>query len=227
MKRAEAAVRANSRGCALVAALLAALLGLLAGLYPWLTTGSGPRDPILSPGTPIPDALRYQVMPGESQLELTVNATIGRVSGEAEMRDGTIELVRDGAGWHMVANLAMDVSSFNVGNEFVNRLVRLALAVETYPIGVFQGRSATPIPAREGTFAVDLHGLLELHGVVRDYTFPATLTFAGDRLTLVSTATIDATEFGVSIPGIVGSNELEAAMHIVTVREGSGPPSGD
>jgi len=227
MKRAEAVDRAQPRGCALIAALLAALLGLLAGLYPWLTAGTGPRDPILVPGTPIPDALRYQVMPDESHLELTVNATIGRVSGQAEMRDGSVELVRDGTGWHVVANLSMDVSSFNVGNEFVNRLIRLALAVETYPIGVFLGRSETPIPAREGTFVVDLRGPLELHGVVRDYTFPTTLTFAGDRLTLVSAATVDAREFGVSIPTIVGSSELEAAMRIVTVREGSSPPSGD
>ncbi len=227
MNRAKAADRANRHGCALFAALLAGLLGLLAGLYPWLTTGSGPRDPTLVPGTPIPDALRYRVMPDESHLELTVNATIGRVSGQAEMREGSVELVRDGAGWHVVANLSMDVSSFNVGNEFVNRLIRLALAVETYPIGVFLGRSETLIPAREGTVVVDLRGPLELHGVVRDYTFPTTLTFAGDRLTLVSAATVDATEFGVSIPGIVGSSELEAAMHIVTVREGSGLPSDD
>lgn len=212
----------SRRGCALFPALLIILLGVIAGLYPWATADPIPRDPTLIPGTPIPDAVRYLVVPAESSLGLELEAMIGRVSGQAEMKDGTVELVRESDGWRVVANLAMNVSTLNVGNEMVNGLIRRALGVEEYPSGVFLATSATTLPAIEdGAYNVDLAGQLELRGVVRPYTFHTTMIFEGERLALEAEATVQAQDFGVSVPRIVGSGVMESTMHVVTVREGA------
>lgn len=214
----------SRRGCALVPALLIVLLGVIAGLYPWATADPIPRDPTLIPGTPIPDAVRYVVVPAESSLGLELEAMIGRVSGHAEMKEGTVELVREGDGWRVVANLAMDVSTLNVGNEMVNGLIRRALGVEEYPGGVFLATSTTTLPAIEdGTYLADLTGQLELRGTVRPYTFRTTMVFEGERLVLDAHATVQAQDFGVSVPRLVGSGVMESTMHVVTIREGAAP----
>jgi len=218
-------IRMPRRGCALFPALVIIVLGVIAGLYPWATADPIPRDPTLIPGTPIPDAIRYVVVPAESALGLELEATIGRVAGRAEMAEGTVELVREGAGWRVIANLEMNVSTLNVGNEMVNSLIRRALGVEQYPRGVFLARSAALIPSAEGgPYTVDLAGQLELRGVVRPYTFQTTLIFEGDRLTLDAAAVVSAKDFGVTVPRLVGSGMMDATMHVVTAREGSAPP---
>lgn len=58
--------RGARSGCGLMAAIGVILLGLVAGLYPWATADPIPRDPTLIPGTPIPEAIRYVVVPEES-----------------------------------------------------------------------------------------------------------------------------------------------------------------
>lgn len=214
----------SRRGCALFPALLIILLGVIAGLYPWATADPIPRDPTLIPGTPIPDAVRYVVVPAESSLGLELEAMIGRVSGQAEMNDGTVELVREGDGWRVVASLTMNVSTLNVGNEMVNGLIRRALGVEEYPSGVFLATSTTTLPAiTDGTYNADLAGQLELRGAVRPYTFHATLAFEGEQLVLDAKATVQAQDFGVSVPRIVGSGVMQSTMHVVAIREGATP----
>lgn len=211
---------ASRRGCGLLAALGVMALGLLAGLYPWLTADPIPHDPTLIPGTPIPEAARYVVVPAESDLGLTIDAMIGRVSGQAEMKEGTVELVREGEGWRVIASLTMDVASMNVGNNMVNGLIRRTLGADEYPSGVFLAQSETTIPAIEdGSYTVELTGELELRGVVRPYTFHTTLMFAGDRLVLDAAAQVDARDFGVSVPRIIGSGVMDSTMHVVTERE--------
>lgn len=210
-------------GCSLLAALGVIALGLLAGLYPWATADPLPHDPTLIPGTPIPDAVRYVVVPAESDLTLTIDAMIGRVSGSAEMKEGAVELVRENDGWRVIASLTMDVSTLNVGNDMVNGLIRRTLGAEAYPSGVFLARSETTIPDIEHTtYTVNLTGELELSGVVRPYTFETVLTFESDRLVLDSAAMVDAKDFGVRVPRIVGSGVMDSTMHVVTAREREG-----
>lgn len=212
--------RATPRGCGLLAALGIVALGLLAGLYPWITADVIPRDPTLIPGTPIPDAVRYVVVPAESDLGLTIDAIFGRASGQAEMKEGTVELVREGDGWRVIANLTMDVATLNVGKDMVNGIIRRTLGADEYPSGVFLARSETTIPAIEDArYTLNLTGDLELRGVVRPYTFDTTLTFEGDRLVLDSAAQVDARDFGVTVPSIMGSSIMDSTMHVVTVKE--------
>lgn len=210
-------------GCSLLAALGVIALGLLAGLYPWATADPLPHDPTLIPGTPILDAVHYVVVPAESSLTLTIDAMIGRVSGSAEMNEGAVELVRENDGWRVIASLTMDVSTLNVGNDMVNGLIRRTLGAEAYPSGVFLARSETTIPDLEHTiYTVNLTGELELSGVVRPYTFETVLTFDGDRLVLDCAAMVDAKDFGVRVPRIVGSGVMDSTLHVVTAREREG-----
>lgn len=220
--------RGARSGCGLMAAIGVILLGLVAGLYPWATADPIPRDPTLIPGTPIPEAIRYVVVPEESDLTLTIDSMIGRVSGGAEMKEGTVELVREGDGWRVIANLSMDVSTLNVGNDMVNGLIRRTLGADAYPVGVFLARSETTIPDIEHTTdTVNLTGELELRGVVRPYTFATVLVFEGDRLILDSAAEVDANDFGVTVPRIVGNGIMDSTMHVMTAREDrSTAPSG-
>ena len=215
------------RGCGLLAALGVIALGLLAGLYPWVTADRLPRDPTLIPGTPIPEAVRYTVVPAESDLTLTIDAMIGRVSGHAEMKEGAVELLREGDGWRVLASLTMDVSSMNVGNDMVNGLIRRTLGADAYPHGVFLARSERTLPDIEhATYTVDLVGELELRGVVQPYTFETVLTFDGDRLVLNATAAVDAKDFGMTVPRIVGSGVMDTTLYVVTARQPAGATPG-
>jgi len=215
------------RGCGLLAALGVIALGLLAGLYPWVTADRLPRDPTLIPGTPIPEAVRYAVVPAESDLTLTIDAMIGRVSGHAEMKEGTVELLREGDGWRVLTSLTMDLASINVGNDMVNGLIRRTLGADSYPHGVFLARSESALPdIEQASYTVNLIGDLELRGVVQPYTFETVLTFEGDRLVLNATAAVDAKDFGVTVPRIVGSGVMDTTLYVVTVRQPQGAVPG-
>ncbi len=205
-------------GAVILAAVIAAIT--------WWGADAVPQSARLVTPTPVPDAQFYRVLPDESQLAVTVDSALGMINGAFEMGPGTLELVREDGGWTVIANLTFDARTLDIGSDQVNAVMRRALEVETYPDGVFLARSRAPLPdlgTTTGTTTgaaqtVDLNGQLELHGEIVDYTIPTTLTREGDTLTLAAQIVIDASDFGVSIPGWIASSKLDADLYVVAQR---------
>ncbi len=183
-----------------------------------------PQDAQLATGTPIPEALVYHVVPDQSQLRVTVDSQFGAIVGGYAMGAGTVALSAGDGGWYVIANLTFDARTLDIGNEQLNAIMRRALEVERYPDGIFVATSRASVPDFDAARAVELVGQLELHGQVRDYTIPTTVTRDGDTLTLRAQIVIDAGAFGVNIPALIADDDLDADLR-VTARRQSPVPS--
>lgn len=206
-----------------LAVILAGMLALIAW---WWNQDPDAEAPILPTSTPVPQARVYVVDADQSRLEVTVDATTGKVEGGYDMGLGTVELVPTGEGWQVNANLTFDARTLDVGNDTLNGIMRRALNVEQYPTGTFVAASETPISGFDAPVTVDLVGQIELHGTVQDYTIPTTITLNGDEMTLDSDLVIDARVFGADIPGLFASDELDADLTVV-LYEGEPPAQLD
>jgi polyisoprenoid-binding protein YceI len=208
-------------GCLL--AFLVVFLALAVALV-WLYGGEGtPQASRLQTETPAPQMQVYVVKAEESWLRVQLHSALGTLHGQYDIGGGTVALEPVAGGWQMVGNLTFDARSMKIGNPFADQAMRRALEVNTYPYGVFVARSETPLPDLSAPQTVDLAGQLELHGVVRDYVIPTAFHLEGETITLTTQIMIDAGDFGISIPRLIGTDEFNADLGVVAYRSEGTP----
>ncbi|WP_119067282.1 YceI family protein [Aggregatilinea lenta] len=205
--------------------LLSIVLIAVAALLLWIWQGSDvtPRSAVLATHTPQPEARRYEVDIDESALNVIVDTRIGQVHGAFELTSGTIELVQETGGWRLYANFTLDGRSLDVGNGLVNTTIRRALELDQYPEGVYIARSDDLLPDPPTSATLSLAGEVELHGVVQTYTVPTDVDIDGDRITLSAQMPIDVAAFGVSVPSLLASDELQTDLQVVAYEDVAAP----
>ncbi len=192
-------------------------------LWAWMGRGVTPRSAVLATHTPQPEARHYEVDVDESALNVIVDTRIGQVHGAFELTGGTIELVQETGGWRLYANFTLDGRSLDVGNGLVNTTIRRALELDQYPEGVYIARSDDLLPDPPTSATLSLAGQVELHGVVQTYTVPTGVEIDGDRIALSAQMPIDVAAFGVSVPSLLASDELQTDLQVVA-HEGVAAP---
>lgn len=83
---------------------------------------------------------------------------------------------------------------------------------EKYPKAKFKGKLDQPekvIYSKDGVYAVTVTGQLEMHGVTRTITVPATIAVKNGALSAKSKITVALADYGIEIPKLVKENISE------------------
>lgn len=196
----------------------AALILIAAVLIWWLNRDIEAQAPILTTQTPLPSARHFHTAPEESQLKIIIDSRFGEIEGFYQLNESSVELEPDGGGWYVVVNLTFDARTLDIGSAQLNAPMRAALEVEKYPNGIFIARSTAPISDQSAAQTIELAGQMELHGSVQNYTIPTKIEIGEDKLTLSAQITIDAKQFGISIPALIAESELGTDIQVVAYR---------
>lgn len=74
---------------------------------------------------------------------------------------------------------------------------------EKYPAAIFKSKINEKIDfTKDGEYNVTVTGILSLHGVDKEYTFPGKLVIKGDQITISSTFRIKFADHNIVIPGL-------------------------
>lgn len=134
---------------------------------------------------------------GESTIGFTGSKITGSHDGGFNAFEGTIVLGEAGPAASKV-DVVIDATSLWSDDDRLTGHLKSPdfFDVETYPTARF---SSTAIaPSAEG---FDITGELELHGVTKQITFPATLQIDPDRITAQAEFFVQRFDFGIVYPG--------------------------
>lgn len=80
------------------------------------------------------------------------------------------------------------------------------LESDKFPKSIFKGKISNISELnieKEGSYAVNVKGSLEIHGIKREIEIPATITVKGKGITAISDFTVLLSDYNISIPGLV------------------------
>ncbi|WP_262249127.1 YceI family protein [Parapedobacter soli] len=81
---------------------------------------------------------------------------------------------------------------------------------DRFPHATFNGKIQEPVDwHRDGTYLVTVVGTLDIHGVGKQYTVPATITVRGESIMAVAKFNVRVADHDVKIPRIVIKNIAE------------------
>lgn len=166
------------------------------------------------PGTGVP-----YVFNGESAIGFTGSKVTGSHDGGFESFDGGITLVAgDPARSQITVNI--DATSLWADDERLAGHLKSPdfFDVETYPTARFRSTSISLTPT-----GFDVTGELNLHGVTKRITFPASITVSEERVTADAEFVIQRFHFGIEYPGRADDlirDEVVLRLHLVAVPEG-------
>lgn len=83
---------------------------------------------------------------------------------------------------------------------------------ETYPKAKFKGKIDQPgkiVFTKDGVYPVTVTGQLEMHGVTKTITVPATIAVKGGALSAKSKITVALADYGIEVPKVVKENSSE------------------
>jgi len=140
---------------------------------------------------------REFVISDESTIGFVGSKITGSHDGGFNSFDGTIILAEAGPAASKV-EVVIDATSLWADDDRLTGHLKSPdfFDVETFPTAKFT--STAIVPSAEG---FDVTGELELHGVTKQITFPATILVEGDRITAQAEFFIQRFDFGIVYPG--------------------------
>jgi len=159
-----------------------------------------PEAQVSEPGaaaSPAEVAGREFVISDESTIGFTGSKITGSHDGGFNSFEGTIVLGEAGPAASKV-DVVIDVTSLWSDDDRLTGHLKSPdfFDVETYPTARFS--SSAIVPAAEG---FDITGELELHGVTKQITFPATIQVEADRIPAQAEFFIQRFDFDIVYPG--------------------------
>ena len=142
----------------------------------------------------------------DSEIGFVGSKVTGSHDGGFEAFEGTVSFTGDTPETATV-DLTIDMTSTWSDNEKLTGHLKSAdfFEVETYPTSTFVSTAIEALPApAEGEEAEGTHtvtGLLNLHGVEKQISFPATLALTADQMTAQAEFAIQRFDFGIEYPG--------------------------
>jgi polyisoprenoid-binding protein YceI len=133
----------------------------------------------------------------DSTLRFVGSKVTGKHDGGFEGFEGAIVLV-DGDPTASRVEVQIDTTSLWADNDRLTGHLKSAdfFDVENFPTARFESTSITAAPN-----GYEVTGNLELHGVTKQITFPATIDVQGDRVTVSAEFFIKRYDFGIEYPG--------------------------
>jgi len=149
--------------------------------------------------TPATAGERLEITPQNSKITFTGSKVTGIENGSFEKFTGTIELVGSDVEKSRVA-IELDLNSISTESKGLSDHLKTAdfFDVQKFPKATF---TSTQIKAAGGSNAYQITGILDLHGVKKTITFPATIKVETDSVSVNSEFAINRKDFGIVYPG--------------------------
>jgi polyisoprenoid-binding protein YceI len=151
--------------------------------------------------TPAPASETVAINPQNAKIEFVGAKVTGKHDGGFGSFSGTVALSPTGPPASRVT-LDIDMTSIWADNEKLTGHLKSAdfFEVEKYPKATFT--STQIVPAPEGGSEYMITGNLEMHGVTKAVTFPATIEVAPGQVTANAEFALNRKDFNVNYPGM-------------------------
>jgi polyisoprenoid-binding protein YceI len=144
--------------------------------------------------------LRFALDPGASELRFTLGATMHQVEGSFRFTEGSLAL--DPAAGTAQGRLVVDARTGNTKNAKRDRDMHAkVLESSRHPEIVFEVGAVRGALAPPGG-AIELEGVLELHGGRHALKLPAQLELDGSRATVSGSFSVPYVEWGLRDPSM-------------------------
>jgi polyisoprenoid-binding protein YceI len=145
------------------------------------------------------DTLTFTLDPAATTIELHFGATLHSVDGTLRAKEGTVEL--DPATGRASGRIVLDATSARTGNGRRDQKMHAKILESAkYPEMVFTVERVSGVVNPAGRSELELHGVLDMHGVKRPVDVVATAKTEGDRVTATGRITIPYLEWGMADP---------------------------
>ncbi len=158
---------------------------------------------------------RYTISPDTSKIEFVGSKVTGSHNGSFAKFSGTIDLV--GQPEKSRVNITIDVDSVATDTPKVTEHLKTAdfFDVAKFPQATFVSTEIKPGGDKGATHTVT--GNLQLHGVTKSISFPATIVVSPGVVTVESTFAINRKDFGINYAGAADyliRDEVVLSLHI-------------
>jgi polyisoprenoid-binding protein YceI len=157
---------------------------------------------------------RYLVTPENSKMEFVGSKVTGSHNGSFEKFSGTIDYI--GETEKSVVNITIDTESIKTDADGLTTHLKSPdfFDVAKYPKATFVSTEIKPGGDKGASHTVT--GNLQLHGVTKSITFPATIAVEPGAVTVNSTFAINRKDFGINYAG--GADNLIRDEVVITLK---------
>jgi polyisoprenoid-binding protein YceI len=142
---------------------------------------------------------KYSITPENSKIEFVGSKVTGSHNGSFKNFSGTIDYL--GQPEKSRVNITIDAASLAADDPKLTEHLKTAdfFDVAKYPQATFHSTEIKPGGDRGATHTIT--GNLNLHGVTKSITFPATIVVTPGAVTVESTFSINRKDFGINYAG--------------------------
>jgi len=159
---------------------------------------------------------KYAITPDTSKIEFVGSKVTGSHHGSFAKFSGAIDFL--GQPEKSKVSITIDMDSASTDTEGVTKHLKTPdfFDVTKYPQATFESTAITAGGDQGATHTVT--GNLQLRGVTKSITFPATITVAPDAITVDSTFAINRKDFGINYAGAADNLIRDAVVLTLHVR---------
>lgn len=142
---------------------------------------------------------KYSITPANSKIEFVGSKVTGSHNGAFQKFSGEVDYTGDPTTSRV--NITIDTDSITTDDAKLTTHLKTAdfFDVAKYPQATFVSTAIKPGGERGASHTIT--GNLTLHGSTKAVTFPATITAAGDAITVDSNFSINRKDFGINYAG--------------------------
>lgn len=169
--------------------------------------------PVSSPASAAPSQ-KYLITPESSKIEFVGSKVTGSHNGSFQKFSGTIDYI--GETEKSVVNITIDTASVKTDADGLTKHLQTAdfFDVAKYPQATFVSTEIKRGGDKGASHTVT--GNLQLHGVTKSITFPATISVGPDGINVDSTFAINRKDFGINYAG--GADNLIRDEVVMTLK---------
>lgn len=174
--------------------------------------GTGEAVAVSSPAA---QGQKYSITPANSKIEFDASKVTGSHHGGFEKFSGTI----DYTGQIETSRVTINIETASITTDTPDLTKHLKTPdffdVAKYPTAAFTSTEIKPGGDKGATHTVT--GNLQLHGVTKSITFPATIAVTPDAITVETTFSINRKDFGINYAGASDNlirDEVVLTLHV-------------
>jgi len=157
------------------------------------------------------------ITPENSKIEFVGSKVTGSHNGSFKQFNGTIDLVKDGL---EKSRVTVDIDTTSIVTDTDRLTAHLKTPdffdVAKYPKANFTSTKIEPVTTAGATHTVT--GNLDLHGVKKSISFPATIQVAPDAASVNAEFAINRKDFGISFAGATNDLIRDEVVMKLTVK---------
>lgn len=173
----------------------------------------------VSSSSPAASVEKYLITPDSSKIEFHASKVTGSHRGAFEKFSGAIDYAGQPEKSHVT--ITIDTASVTTDTPDLTKHLKTAdfFDVAKYPQAKFESTEIKPGGEKGATHTVT--GNLQLHGVTKSITFPATIVVSPGVITVDGTFSINRKDFGINYAGAADNlirDEVVLTLHVRGVK---------